>query len=134
MKKIISFIKRKDLWRPIVYKSFIRMVIILAASFAWEKYVDAGVRGIGFAFQTLGLLLAALGWFAYLQMDGIFLDIRRMFTKGKKKKESEKKDMGDRLEDEVDAFQDLNAEEKGYTSFMACEIAGLLFVILGFWF
>lgn len=132
MKKIISYIKRKDLWRPIIYKSFVRMMIILVAAFAWEKFVDSGVHGIGFAFQSLGLILAALGWFAYLQMDGIFLDIRNMFSKGKKKKESEKKDMGDRLQDEVEAFQDLDAEEKGYTSFMACEIVGILFFIIGF--
>ena len=131
MKKLMGFIKRKDLWRPIVHKSFIRMMIILVVSFAWEKFVDTGVRGIGFALQTLGLVLAALGWFSYLKMDGILLDIGKLFNKGKKKKDHEKKDMGDRLQDDVDAFQDLDTEEKGYTSLMACEIVGILAVIIG---
>lgn len=131
MKKIRKYLKRRDLWRPILYKSITRFMILLVISLLWENYVDMGVRGIGFIFQTLGLIAMALGWFSFLRMDGIFLDIKRFFNKEKKKKESEKKDMGDRLQDDVDAFEDLDFEEKGYTSLMACEIVGILFFILG---
>ena len=132
MKKLWKLFRTKPLLRPTVYLSVFEAVIVLLLALLWERFLDQGERGLGFALGAFGLILLMLSWFQYLRLDGV--RPIEMLKKNREPKEKKTKvrtyDMADFLDEPISVYRDLEPEERICCQLVSCAATGLIFFLL----
>lgn len=131
MKSLRQIYRQKYMIRPTLYLMAFKALVVVVLTLLWSRFIDKGVRGVGFGFSTLGLILLCLSWFNYLSLDGV--SIRHLMEGWQKKKEKKARahDMIDFVDENVVSFQELEKEEKTSCRLVSSFVTGLLFVIVG---
>ena len=133
MKKKLQTLWNRQLIRPIIHMSFTRVVLSLTIALLWNEFVNinAALPMRTFAFLFLGIFLLAMGWMAYLRLDGIKMPTfdKRLFEWRKKPKRSYG-DMIDHVDEYVISFDDLEENEKDVCRLTANILCGVIFLLL----
>lgn len=131
MKSVFKVYHRKYMIRPTIYRVFYRSVIVLVIGLLWSKYIDRGMQGIGFGLSVLGLILLIFGWFNYLGLDGVPGVKLPFFKKKGQQRKQRVHDMIDFVDEDVEAFHELDEVEEACCRFVSNVTAGVLFLIVG---
>lgn len=133
MKKPLRMIYRRALLRPILHMAFTRMVLGLAAALLWNEFVnvDAMLSMRATAFLFLGVFLLAMGWMAYLRLDGVRVPAldKRLFE-WKRRPKRIRGDLIDFVDEEAVSYDDLEREERDFCRMAADVLCAVLFLIL----
>lgn len=132
MKKLWKLFRTRPLLRPTVYLSVFEAVIVLLLSLLWERFMDQGQRGVGFAMGVFGLVLLLLSWFHYLRLDGV--TPIEMLKKNREPKEKKSRtwsfDMADFLDEPISVYRELEPEERICCQLVSSAAVGLIFFLL----
>lgn len=125
---------RKELVRPILYRSVSRGLIALAAVLCWNRFINVNhflsVRRD--AFCAAGILFWVFGWFVYLRIDGIRLPGLYRRQEKKKPKWHTYGDIMDFTDEHIVAFDELSEKEQDLCRLAVYVILGSLFFFLSF--
>ncbi len=131
MKSLRQIYRQKYMIRPTLYLMGFKALAIVVLTLLWSRFLDKGVRGVGFGFSTLGLILIALSWFNYLSLDGVSVHHLMQGWKKKEEKKARAHDMIDFVDEKVVSFEELEREEKLSCRLVSSFVTGLLFAIIG---
>ncbi|GEM_PF-325140 len=134
MFKRLKAIWNRDLIRPLIHRSFTRLIWGLFFSLLLAFFVEQGsgrdLRGL---FLLLYGLLCLLGaWLSYLQLDGASLPrLDRLRAKyiDRKRPKRQTGDMIDFVDEEMETYEELEDEERYLVLFLADLALFLLFLI-----
>lgn len=131
MKNLWKLFQTRSLVRPTVYLAVYKSVAVLLLSLLWDRFLDHGQRGLGFAFAVFGLILLLLSWFHYLSLDGVN-PIRNMKKNRAPKKRTRFRsfDMIDFADEPIHQYEDLEPEERSACQFVSGFTAGLVFFLI----
>lgn len=133
MKKTRKKRYTRQMIRPILHMTFIRVVLGLTAGLLWNEFVniDAVLPMRAFAFLFLGVFFLVMGWIAWLRMDGIKMPVldRRLFE-WRRHPQRIQGDMADYVNEEVVSFDEMEEDEKDFCRLTADLICGAAFLVL----
>ena len=113
MKNLFSIYK-KDMLRPILYKTVSRLAGAACACLLWQRFLSDGRFTIWEApCLAVGALFLAWAWVSYLRLDGI----RVPFV--------------DRNKEKVVSFEELSPQERAFCSLLSNLILGVPMVAIG---
>ena len=133
MKRSRKKLYHKYMIRPIIHMAFTRVILGVTAALLWNAFVDIDsslpMRTLAFLF--LGVFLLAMGWMAYLRLDGVKMPVldRRLFE-WKKSPKRIRGDMIDFVDEDVVSFDELEDKEKDLCRLAANLLCGVLFLLL----
>lgn len=125
------FLKRfkRDMIRPIIYKSSSRFAYLLTAALIWDRFINRGARpnGLEWAFLLIALGFALAAWLAWLRMDG--LRIPRLPARHRKVKrvDSLYGDMIDQVDEPIVEYADLDKDEQDACLMLADAICAVVY-------
>ncbi len=118
--------------RPTVYQVVLRCSIVAMLSLLWDRFIDQGVRGIGFALEVFGLLLWIFVWFGYLKMDGVeFLNLKKRDENSQKHK-FHIKDIIDFTNEHISPMEGLEGNEKSACRMVSNLLTGAICLLIGY--
>ncbi len=131
MKNLRQMYRQKYMIRPTLYMIGFKSLVVVVLTLLWNRFIDKGVRGVGYGFSALGLILLILSWFSYLSLDGV--SVRHLMEHWQKKKKTKIRahDIVDFVDEKVVSFGELEKEEKTCCRLVSDFVAGLLFLIIG---
>lgn len=125
----------RQLIRPAVYQAFTRFGFSLAFALLIQHFFGTEIRPLTqYAYAFLAVLFLALGWIAWLRLDGIALP-NLMMKRIRFKKKPIFKTYGDII-DHVDenppvTFEDLEDAEKDICCLFSDAVCCVIFLVLG---
>lgn len=132
MKKPLRKIWSRDMVRPLIYKTFTRVVLALAASLLWNEFVNKGglMSMRAYAFLFFGVLFAVAAWMSYLRLDGMHAPQfdKRLFDWKRPPKRSGG-DMIDYVDEKIVSFDELDEDEQSWCLLLANGICCVIFLI-----
>lgn len=118
--------------RPILYKTFSRLLYGLTIALFWSRFVNqSGLLSVQLhAFPAIGIFWGIMAWFAYLQLDGVRLPKLLRWQSRKRTKRSASSDMADFTDETIISFDDLEEDERIACSLVSDLICCILFFVL----
>lgn len=129
MKKIIKLLK-KYMIRPIIYKSITRCSIALVAILLWNRFIDSELLAMRDGSVVAAFILFMFGWFSYLRLDDVKMNLMSKDTKKKKTKRHWKTSMVDFVDEHIVTFDELTEEEQRVCLMIADVASGGLFLMI----
>ena len=133
MKNLFSIYK-KDMLRPILYKTVSRLAGAACACLLWQRFLSDGHFTIWEApCLAVGALFLAWAWVSYLRLDGIrvpFVD-RSKELSTKRKAHGGTHSMADFIDEKVVSFEELSPQERAFCSLLSNLILGVPMVAIG---
>ena len=133
MKTLLKLFRTRPLVRPTVYLAVTKAAIVLLLSLLWERFMDQGQRGTGYALGVFGLVFLLFSWFHYLSLDGVS-PFKGLFKKreAKRKARSSSYDMIDFVDEPITPYRDLEPEERTACQLVSSFGIGVIFIIISF--
>ncbi|MCC8102942.1 MAG: hypothetical protein LIP11_12040 [Clostridiales bacterium] len=116
--------------RPILYKVFSHFIVGLLLAYLWNRFSNAaGLFTMqSFVFQIIGILYGLIAWFSFLGLDGM-RPFDRIFSRPQNsRKKSSSPDLIDFIDEKVTPFDELEPDERSFTSLAANLICCALFL------
>lgn len=129
MKKIIKLLK-KYMIRPIIYKSITRCSIALVAILLWDRFIDSELLAMRDGSVVAAFILFMFGWFSYLRLDDVKMNLVSKDAKKKKTKRHWKTSMVDFADEHIVTFDELTEEEQRVCLMIADVASGGLFLMI----
>ena len=133
MRKLFREHFRPYMIRPIVYKTFARLVYGLTFALAWNRFANVSgfLSARRFAFPIVAACFAALAWFCFLRLDGVRLpEFRRKKSKKRRSVLSSYGDMADYADQHLISFDELTKEEQQLSMLTANGICCVIFGVI----
>lgn len=129
MKKIIEIFKGYMI-RPIIYKSITRCSIAIVIMLLWERFVESELYALRDGGVVAAFVLFMFGWFSYLKLDGVKINIASKEKKEKKTKRRWQASIVDFADEHIVTFDELTDEEQTACLMAANLLSGCLFLII----
>ena len=135
MKNLFSIYK-KDMLRPILYKTVSRLAGAACACLLWQRFLSDGRFTIWEApCLAVGAALLGWAWVGYLRLDGIrvpFVDKDKELSaqRGARKRHATHS-MADFADEKIVSFDELSPREKALCSMLASLIVGVPMTAIG---
>lgn len=127
MKIQIKKYLQKELIRPIIYKTIVKLLCGVLAGEILYRYANfSEMRSRAFFYSGIFVLLAASSWFAFLRLDGVSLPrIRRKNTKKKQNRGG----MLAPLYEPSYSYDELDAEQYDFCVFVSSLLCCIFFLV-----
>ncbi len=131
MDKVLKVLKQEYMRRPIAQLCFYKALAVALLTALWYRFLNHGVRDLGFGLTGFGVVLVCASWFSFLGMDdkGYFATMRKY--ERKKEPKIKTSDMIDWIETDPENFVELEKYEKHVAQLVSSLGMGLVFVLIG---
>ncbi len=131
MDKVIKVLRQEYMLRPVLQLCFYKVLAVAILTAAWYRFLNNGVRDLGFGISGFGVVFICASWFSYCGLDDkgyIAMLKRRAAPREPKIKTS---DMIDWIETDPESFVELEKYEKHVAQLVSSISVGLVAFILG---
>ena len=131
MKKFKKYFVKKMIF-PTAFALVIKLVVAAALTMLWNHFVngEGWFDPISLVLSAVGVLYLLMGWLGFLRLDGVHMP--RVFSyKRANKKKAQAGSMADVLNTEPETDDELDVDEKDFSSMASWLTSGIICLIVG---